>query len=94
MRIPDADPLERGYEPVEFRDVGNRADAYSKELSTGEIVLADEYFVVAAAAEFRGESLRVRGIGEGAGLYIESPVGRRDRNRRRCSRGRGAGQAH
>src|ERR1700722_6466409 len=87
MRIADAGPLQRGDDAVEFRDVGYRADAYPVHPAARDPIVAHEDLAEAAAAQFFRQALRIRRVGERAGLH-EQRGG--DGRGARSSRRRGA----
>ena len=69
MRIGDARTLERGDDPVELGYIGHRSDADAIHSAPREHVIAHEDFAQVVAAQFLCQALRIRGVGECAGLY-------------------------
>lgn len=61
---------------IEFRNVGNGADANPVHLAAGHDVLSNKNLAVAAAAQFGGQALGIRRVGKRARLYEQhSPRG-------------------
>src|SRR5580692_11167117 len=68
MRVSDAGTLERGDQAVELCDVAHRSDTHSIHPAARDLIIAHENLAVAAAAQFFRHALRIRRVGEGAGL--------------------------
>ena len=69
MRIADACMLERSDHPVELGYVGHRSYAYAIHSAPRDLIIAHENLAQVAAAQFLRQTLRIRGVGERAGLY-------------------------
>ena len=69
MRIGDARALELGDHPVELGHIGHRSYAYAIHSAPRDHIIAHEDFAQVVVAQFLRQALRIRGVGECAGLY-------------------------
>src|SRR5882757_6779691 len=72
MRVMHAGALQCRNDAIEFRNVGNRADADPIHLATRDDVIPNKNLAVTAAAQFVGQAFGVGGVGKGARLDEQS----------------------
>src|SRR5580692_950469 len=80
MRIIDARTLESRDDAIEFGNVWNRSDAHPVHSAARDVIVAYEYFAIAAAAQFLHEPLGVVRIAEGPCLNKERTGHRNSRD--------------
>src|SRR6202021_2104926 len=80
MRVIDACTLESRDDAIEFGNAWNRTDAHPIHSAARDVIVAYEYFAIAAAAQFLHEPLGVVRIAEGPCLNKERTGHRNSRD--------------